>query len=68
MSDEVVDPLPAAREECEHHCTKLKERLDECNNRVSSRTKTDENCHEEFIDFISCVDHCAMPKAFAKLK
>ncbi len=50
--------MPAAREACESHCEKLKERLDECNSRVTSREKTDENCHEEFIDFISCVDHC----------
>ncbi len=43
-------------------------RLDECNDRVNSKTKTTETCLEEVMDFYHCVDHCAGPKIFAKLK
>ena len=43
-------------------------RLEECNERVNSKTKTTETCMEEVIDFYHCVDHCAGPKIFAKLK
>ena len=39
-------------------CSKLKEVLEECNDRVSSRTKTNETCFEELSDFIVCVDEC----------
>lgn len=57
--EEVVDPLPAIREECTvHHCQKLKDKLDTCNERVRSKKKTAETCHEEMVDFIHCVDHC----------
>jgi len=66
---EVVDPFPEIREECEQkHCQKYREKLDECNARVSSRKKTEETCHEEVIDLFHCVDHCATPKLFKKLK
>lgn len=66
---EAVDPLPALREECTaHHCQKLKDELEKCNERVRSKSKTAETCHQEMVDLIQCVDHCAMPKLFKKLK
>jgi len=66
---EVADPFPGVRAGCErHHCEKYRHKLDECNQRVSSRTKTEESCHEEVVDLFHCVDHCAGPKIFAKLK
>jgi len=68
-SAEVVDWLPKYREECgEHHCAQLKAKLDSCNERVRARMRTEETCHEEMIDFMHCVDHCAMPKLWNKLK
>ena len=67
--EEVVDPFPQIRADCErHHCVKYREKLDECNARVSSRSKTEESCHEEVIDLFHCVDHCAGPKLFKVLK
>lgn len=39
-------------------CSKLKEVLEECNDRVLSKTKTSETCFEELSDFIICVDEC----------
>ncbi|XP_034934383.1 cytochrome b-c1 complex subunit 6, mitochondrial [Chelonus insularis] len=59
--EELVDPLQVRREECRQKpkCITLKEKLDTCNDRVNSRTKTSETCLEEIIDYVSCVDHCA---------
>jgi hypothetical protein len=34
------------------------EKLNTCNSRVSSKTKTAETCVEEMIDYMHCVDHC----------
>jgi ubiquinol-cytochrome c reductase subunit 6 len=66
---ELVDPAVEIKAHCtEEHCSKYKARLDECNDRVNSKTKTTETCLEEVMDFYHCVDHCAGPKIFAKLK
>lgn len=62
--EEIVDPLSVRREKCQadEKCVKLKLRLDKCSKRP------DENCFEEMIDFVNCIDHCAMKGLFAKLK
>lgn len=71
MSDEeIVDPLVTARAKCveKPECLKLQQRLDRCTRRVTKNAgKTEENCFEEVIDFIQCVDHCAMHGLFKKL-
>lgn len=66
--DENVDQLSQYRERCAEHAQKFKELLDECNERVSSRSNTEETCQQEMMDYIHELDHCAMPKAFASLK
>lgn len=70
MSDEeIVDPLNTRREKCqaEPKCVKLKLRLDKCTARVS-KNNDGETCFEEIIDYVNCVDHCAMHGLFSKLK
>ena len=63
--EDLVDPATVIKEKCaETDCTKYKERLDECNNRVQSKNKTTETCFEEILDFYHCVDHCAADKIF----
>lgn len=54
------DPQTVLREKCraKADCSKLAARLDDCNERVRSRIKTSENCHEEVVDLFHCVDHC----------
>lgn len=43
--EELVDPQQTLREQCvEHHCDRYKVRLDTCNDRVNSRSKTTETC------------------------
>ena len=39
-------------------CTALKEEFDICETRVNGRQKTEENCAQELLDFIGCVDKC----------
>ncbi|KAI2811518.1 hypothetical protein RDWZM_003702 [Blomia tropicalis] len=66
---ELIDPQETLREECTTaHCQALKNRLEECNSRVSGKKSTTESCFEEVVDFMNCVDHCVGPKLFAKLK
>lgn len=67
--EEIVDPLAVRREKCSQDakCMKLKLRLDKCTNRVN-KGSTEETCFEELIDFVNCVDHCAMHGLFSKLK
>lgn len=66
---ELVDPLTIKREKCAQQpdCLKLKKRLDKCTKRVE-RKPGSESCFEEIIDYVNCVDHCAMHGLFSKLK
>ena len=67
--EDLVDPAVEIKEKCsEDHCSKYKNRLDECNDRVTSKSKTTETCFEEILDFYHCVDHCAADKIFSVLK
>lgn len=68
--EEIVDPLNVRREKCREDpkCTKLKLRLDKCTKRVEKASETSETCFEEIIDYVNCVDHCAMHGLFSKLK
>jgi len=67
--EDLVDPATAIKEKCaESHCTALKAKLDECNDRVQSKNKTTETCFEEILDFYHCVDHCAASDIFKHVK
>ncbi|CAI5444967.1 unnamed protein product [Caenorhabditis angaria] len=66
--EEGVDQLTQYRERCADHAANFKAILDECNDRVNSRTATEETCHQEMADYVHELDHCAMPKTFASLK
>ncbi|MBZ3874772.1 Cytochrome b-c1 complex subunit 6, mitochondrial [Sciurus carolinensis] len=58
--EELVDPLTTVREHCEQleKCVKARERLELCDERVSSRSQTEEDCTEELFDFLHARDHC----------
>lgn len=58
--EELEDPLDKVREACGEHaeCTKLKDELELCNQRVSSRSNTEETCVQELFDFLECQDKC----------
>ncbi|XP_071515019.1 cytochrome b-c1 complex subunit 6, mitochondrial-like [Panulirus ornatus] len=68
--EDLVDPLDGLKEACgaSSHCAELNERLSSCNDRVSSRSMTEETCSEELFDYLHCVDHCLAQTLFKKLK
>merc|ERR1712226_1451018 len=68
--EDLVDPAVEIKEDCANSaaCISSKERLDACNERVNSKENTEETCLEEILDFYHCMDHCAGPKIFSKLK
>ncbi|XP_032495455.1 cytochrome b-c1 complex subunit 6, mitochondrial-like [Phocoena sinus] len=68
--EELVDPLTAAREQCGQleKCVKAWERLELCDEHVSSRSLTEEDCTEEVFDFLHARDHCVAHKLFKAWK
>lgn len=56
----VQDPLETMRQKCEEveHCVHTRERLEQCETRVGSRSSTEEDCTEELFDFLHARDHC----------
>ena len=54
------DPADALRESCTKSatCRPLLKSFDTCEERVSSKSKTEETCLEEYISFIKCRDKC----------
>ncbi|TKS80060.1 Cytochrome b-c1 complex subunit 6, mitochondrial [Collichthys lucidus] len=68
--EDMVDPLDTVREKCEQtaHCVHTKERLEACEARVGSRSRTEEDCTEELFDFLHARDHCVAHKLFHNVK
>lgn len=68
--EELVDPHQELKAKCSEakHCAGYKAKLEECNDRVNSRSKTAETCVEELVDFYHCVDHCIVKDLFKMLK
>ena len=68
--DPNTDQLTQYREICAERekLMLLKSILDECNDRVNKKPETIETCHQEMVDYISALDHCAMPKTMKSLK
>ena len=67
--EDLIDPATEIKEGCaEASCASAKARLDECNDRVTAKSKTSETCFEEILDFYHCVDHCAATKIFQHVK
>jgi len=67
--EDLVDPAVEIKEKCAAgHCSSYKARLDECNDRVTSKSNTSETCMEEIMDFYHCMDHCAAKDIFTKVK
>lgn len=58
--EDPVDPREELDEKCGDtlKCSKLREVMDECTERVNSKSNTTETCVQELFDFIHCVDHC----------
>merc|ERR1711920_745674 len=68
--EELVDPMEQLREACSKYATSqaLLGKLDECTNRVESRTMTEETCTQELFDFIGHRDNCVAKYLFGKIE
>uniref|UniRef100_V9LGM9 Cytochrome b-c1 complex subunit 6 n=1 Tax=Callorhinchus milii TaxID=7868 RepID=V9LGM9_CALMI len=68
--EDIVDPITVIREQCEQieKCMAYRARLETCEERVTSRSNTQETCTEELFDFLHSRDHCVAHKLFNKLK
>uniref|UniRef100_A0A4W3HQS3 Ubiquinol-cytochrome c reductase hinge protein n=1 Tax=Callorhinchus milii TaxID=7868 RepID=A0A4W3HQS3_CALMI len=64
------DPITVIREQCQQieKCMAYRARLETCEERVTSRSNTQETCTEELFDFLHSRDHCVAHKLFNKLK
>ena len=54
------DPADAIRESCSKapSCRPLMKSFESCEERVTSKSQTEETCLEEYLDFIKCRDKC----------
>ncbi len=52
--------MEKVRESCGERaeCAKFKNELEICNQRVSSKSNTEETCVQELFDFLECQDKC----------
>ncbi|CAJ1060401.1 cytochrome b-c1 complex subunit 6%2C mitochondrial [Xyrichtys novacula] len=68
--EDMVDPIESLRQKCEEaeHCVHTRERLEQCETRVGSRSATLEDCTEELFDFLHARDHCVAHKLFHSVK
>ncbi|XP_063718143.1 cytochrome b-c1 complex subunit 6, mitochondrial-like [Symsagittifera roscoffensis] len=58
--EDLVDPLDTLRDSCKDMktCHGLNEKLEACTQRVEGRSKNTEECIEEMLDLVHCVDKC----------
>eukprot|EP00276_Gloeochaete_wittrockiana_P002998 CAMPEP_0184656260 /NCGR_PEP_ID=MMETSP0308-20130426/16134_1 /TAXON_ID=38269 /ORGANISM="Gloeochaete witrockiana, Strain SAG 46.84" /LENGTH=66 /DNA_ID=CAMNT_0027093291 /DNA_START=76 /DNA_END=276 /DNA_ORIENTATION=- len=66
MADDPVDMKPELEKECHSACKKFWEEYEACSERVHKVRRG--NCAPFFMDYYSCIDKCAAPKIFSKLK
>lgn len=69
--EEPVDPADEIREECSEtpECKGAKKHFEHCQEKVQSgQGFKHEDCVEEMFHMMHCVNECAAPKLFAKLK
>ncbi|XP_039271688.1 cytochrome b-c1 complex subunit 6, mitochondrial-like [Styela clava] len=68
--EDLVDPMDAVKETCNNipECSPYREELVRCEDRVNSRSQTEEDCVQELFDFLHCADHCVADRLFSMLK
>ena len=68
--EDPVDPMDTLREACgkTKHCSELMEIFEKCEERVKSKSHTEETCAEELLDFFHCQDECMAKDLFKHLK
>merc|ERR1712189_104649 len=68
--EDAIDPQDVLNESCSNTvaCKTLYKEFEKCEERVTSRSKTEEVCLPEYLDFIKCRDKCVAKDLFSKLK
>merc|ERR1711872_215653 len=68
--EDAIDPQDVLNESCSNTvaCKTLYKEFEKCEERVTSRSKTEEVCLPEYLDFIKCRDKCVARDLFSKLK
>lgn len=69
--EEPEDAHPHIREECQNSakCASLTQHFEHCQEKVNAgKGFKGEDCVEELFHMMHCVDHCAAPKVFSKLR
>lgn len=64
--DEPQDPRAAIEEACKPGCSSYLKEYEACTERV--KAKGDGHCSGQYFDFYHCIDKCAAPKVFSKIK
>lgn len=67
--DDASNPQDILKEKCGERpkIAAFYEKLQTCNDRVSSRKKTEETCAEELFDYMDALNNCVAENLFSKL-
>ena len=68
--EEIEDPQDKLREVCNNKpsCQSYRQEFQACEERVNSRSQTEEHCTQELFDFLHCTDKCVSDSLFKYLK
>ena len=69
-----TDPKPEVEESCKPSCIKFLSEYKACAERISKPAHGHggdhgpRHCAGQYFDYLACIDKCAAPKLFARLK
>ncbi|KAL4423424.1 hypothetical protein ABPG77_010002 [Micractinium sp. CCAP 211/92] len=66
--EEPVNPQIEVEESCKPQCVKAWLEYQACAERVEKDESGEAHCTGQYFDYWHCIDKCAAPKLFAKLK
>ena len=66
--EDPVDVAPSIEEACKPRCMKYLMAYQGCVERVQQDTTGEAHCTGQYFDYWGCIDKCAAPQIFAKLK
>lgn len=61
-----TDPKPEIEDSCKVECLKLLHTYKACTERI--KDDKDAHCVGQYFDYWACIDKCASPRLFARLK
>jgi len=64
--EEPKDPRPEIEEQCKPGCVSFLKEYEACVERIQA--KVGGHCTGQYFDYYKCIDTCAAPKVFQKIK